>query len=206
MIRKTIRTRPAAAPVAKVEEKVRFVCPCGAALRVPVSRIGSRGRCPMCTERILLTGTKDRQGRWNLEAIYLGNVESSGQTFIIEAPKRPATKAPAPRPAAPARPSAAPGRTASPARPATKAPAGKGYRIEDHFREITAPPQDKVSFRCPCGRKLVARPSMADKRGKCPWCNARLLLVGKVNPKTRLLEIHPLAIDTASTGDTMVIG
>jgi hypothetical protein len=153
----------------------------------------------MCTERILLTGTKDRQGRWNLEAIYLGNVESSGQTFIIEAPRRPATKAPA------ARPAAVPPKGAA-SRPATRVPGGKAYRIEDHFREIAPPAQDKISFRCPCGRKLVARPSMADKRGKCPWCNARLLLVGKVNPKTRLLEIHPLTIDTASTGDTMVIG
>jgi DNA-directed RNA polymerase subunit RPC12/RpoP len=196
-MRRTVRTRPVSRPAvvnpARVEEKVRFVCPCGAALKVPVSRINSRGRCPMCTERILLSGHKDRQGRWTLEAIYLGNVESSGQTFIIE---RPAGKAPA---------------KAVPARPASgkmpKPPAAKktAYRIEDHFQELGAPVQDKIAFRCPCGRKLVARPSMADKRGKCPWCEARLLLVGKVNPKTRLLEIHPLVIDARRSGDTVVI-
>ncbi len=197
MIRKTIRTRPVVAQPVRVEEKVRFVCPCGAALKVPVSRINSRGRCPMCTERILLSGSKDKQGRWRLEAIYLGNVASSGQTFIIE------------RPAAKAAPKAPP---KAPVKPATKTPSGKmpapgakkAYRIEDHFQEL-APIQDKISFKCPCGRKLVARPAMADKRGKCPWCNARLMLVGKVNPRTRLLEIHPLTLETQRSGDTMMI-
>jgi DNA-directed RNA polymerase subunit RPC12/RpoP len=202
MIRRTVRTRPAVAQPARVEEKVRFVCPCGAALKVPVSRINSRGRCPMCTERILLSGSKDKQGRWNLEAIYLGNVASSGQTFIIEAPtvravakaagKAP-TKVPAPKPAS--------GRMPAKAAPP---PAKKTYRIEDHFQEI-APSQAKISFKCPCGRKLVAKPAMADKRGKCPWCQARLLLVGKVNPRTRLLEIHPIVLEAQRSGDTMMI-
>lgn len=200
MIRRTLRTRPVVAQPVRVEEKVRFVCPCGAALRVPVSRINSRGRCPMCTERILLSGSKDKQGRWTLEAIYLGNVASSGQTFIIE---RPAAKVPS-KPAT---------KAGTPAKgPATRTPSGKmpsaapkkAYRIEDHFKEV-APVQEKISFKCPCGRKLVARPSMADKRGKCPWCNARLLLAGKVNPRTRLLEIHPLILEAQRSGDTMMI-
>jgi len=79
------------------------------------------------------------------------------------------------------------------------------FKIEDHFKEIEAP-QEKIPFSCPCGRKLVARPSLLDKRGKCPECGARLLLVGKTNPRTRRLEIHPLVLDDATgTGDTMVI-
>jgi DNA-directed RNA polymerase subunit RPC12/RpoP len=76
------------------------------------------------------------------------------------------------------------------------------YRIEDHFREIPEA-QDKIAFFCPCGFKLHARPAQIDKRGKCPECGARLLLVGKTNPRTRKLEIHPLVIDDATgTGDT----
>ena len=82
---------------------------------------------------------------------------------------------------------------------------GSSYRIEDHFQEIPEVP-DKLPFKCPCGRRLVTRPNMIDKRGKCPWCQARLLLVGKVNPKTKKLEIHPLVIETPRSGDTMMLG
>lgn len=77
------------------------------------------------------------------------------------------------------------------------------FRIEDHFREIPDP-QEKIAFHCPCGFKLHARPAMVDKRGKCPQCSARLLLVGKKNPRTQLLEIHPLVVDEAPSGDTQV--
>jgi DNA-directed RNA polymerase subunit RPC12/RpoP len=65
---------------------------------------------------------------------------------------------------------------------------------------------EKLPFKCPCGRRLVSRPAMVDKRGKCPHCQARLLLVGKVNPKTRKLEIHPLVVESPRSGDTMVLG
>ena len=77
------------------------------------------------------------------------------------------------------------------------------YRIEDHFREIPET-QEKIGFHCPCGFRLHARPSMVDKRGKCPQCGARLLLVGKKNPRTELLEIHPLVVDEAPSGDTQL--
>src|SRR5438046_6023782 len=90
MIKRTIRTRPVAPPAAG--EKVRFTCPCGAGLRVPVSRVNGHGRCPVCVQSLLLTGTKDRQGRWHLEASYLGEGDSSGQTFIIEGPPPPAVR------------------------------------------------------------------------------------------------------------------
>ena len=93
MIKRTVRTRPVAPPPA-AGEKVRFTCPCGAGLRVPVSRVNGHGRCPVCVQRLLLTGTKDRQGRWHLEAIYLGSSDSSGQTFIIEGPPPPSIKKP----------------------------------------------------------------------------------------------------------------
>jgi DNA-directed RNA polymerase subunit RPC12/RpoP len=78
------------------------------------------------------------------------------------------------------------------------------FRIEDHFKEIVEPPA-KISFGCPCGRRLAAAPRMVDKRGKCPHCGARLLLVGKTHPRTGKLEIHPLVLDDAGTGDTMMI-
>lgn len=81
---------------------------------------------------------------------------------------------------------------------------GRTFLIEDHFREL-AGPQEKIAFHCPCGRKLFARPSMIEKRGKCPECGARLLLVGKTHPRTRKLEIHPLIVEEASSGDTMMI-
>jgi hypothetical protein len=199
MIKRSIRTKVAAPPPSAASEKVRFVCPCGAGLRVPVARVNGHGRCPVCVQRLLLTGKKDRQGRWHLEAIYLGDTDSSGSTFIIEGPPpptvrkaivvKPPTKAPPAKPAA---------------KPTSKAPAGKSYRIEDHFQEIAEIP-DKLPFKCPCGRRLVSRPAMVDKRGKCPWCQARLLLVGKVNPRTRKLEIHPLVVEAPRSGDTMVL-
>jgi hypothetical protein len=77
------------------------------------------------------------------------------------------------------------------------------FRIEDHFKEIPET-QEKIAFHCPCGFKLHARPSMVDKRGKCPQCGSRLLLVGKKNARTQLLEIHPLVVDEASSGDTQL--
>lgn len=75
------------------------------------------------------------------------------------------------------------------------------YRIEDHFKEIPDA-QDKIAFHCPCGFKLHARLAMVDKRGKCARCGARLLLVGKKNARSGLLEIHPLVVDEAPSGDT----
>ncbi|HLY07713.1 MAG TPA: hypothetical protein VKW04_00280 [Planctomycetota bacterium] len=199
MIKRTVRTRPVAPPPA-VGEKVRFVCPCGAALRVPVARVNGHGRCPVCVQRLLLTGTKDRQGRWHLEAIYLGNTDSSGSTFIIEGPPPSTVKKPVVVKAAPSR---VPPKTVKAA--TVKAPAAGSYRIEDHFQEMAEIPE-KLPFKCPCGRRLVTRPSMIDKRGKCPHCQARLLLVGKVNPRTRKLEIHPLVVESPRSGDTMVLG
>src|SRR5689334_11168025 len=135
MIRRTLKTKAVPAAASSAGEKVRFICPCGAGLRVPVSRVNGHGRCPVCVQRLLLTGTKDRQGRWHLEAVYLGDTDSSGQTFIIEGPPppsvrkaivvKPATKVPAKTTAT---------KTASKVVP--KAPAGKSYRIEDHFQEM----------------------------------------------------------------------
>jgi len=205
MIKRTVRTR-AAAPPPPTGEKVRFTCPCGAALRVPVSRVNGHGRCPVCVQRLLLTGTKDRQGRWHLEAIYLGNTDSSGSTFIIEGPPPPTVRKPIVVKTAPAKAGtktmkAVPAKV--PTKVVPKAPTGS-YRIEDHFQEVPEVPE-KLSFKCPCGRKLVSRPNMVDKRGKCPYCQARLLLVGKVNPRTRKLEIHPLVVESPRSGDTMVI-
>src|SRR5215470_8920783 len=49
------------------------------------------------------------------------------------------------------------------------------YRIEEHFREIKAPP-DKLGFDCICGSRIFASSAMVGKRGKCPKCGARLLL------------------------------
>jgi len=105
MIKRTVRTKAASpSSASSAVEKVRFTCPCGAGLRVPVSRVNGHGRCPVCVQRLLLTGAKDRQGRWHLEASYLGDSDSSGQTFIIEGPPpatvrkaivvKPATKVP----------------------------------------------------------------------------------------------------------------
>ena len=205
MIKRTVRTKPATqVPAPSAGEKVRFTCPCGAGLRVPVSRVNGHGRCPVCVQRLLLTGTKDRQGRWHLEASYLGDSDSSGQTFIIEGPPPPSVrKAIVVKPATkvPIKTSV----TTTGTKVTTKTASGKSYRIEDHFQEISEVPE-KMAFKCPCGRRLVARPSNVDKRGKCPWCQARLLLVGKVNPRTRKLEIHPLVVESPRSGDTMVIG
>lgn len=78
------------------------------------------------------------------------------------------------------------------------------FRIEDHFKEIQDP-QDKIAFTCPCGFKMHARLNLVDKRGKCPRCSARLLLVGKRNPRTDQMEIHPLVLDTERSGDTQVV-
>jgi predicted nucleic-acid-binding Zn-ribbon protein len=80
------------------------------------------------------------------------------------------------------------------------------YRIEDHFKEIEEP-QDKIPFTCICSFRMNARPNMVDKRGKCPKCGARLLLVGKKNPRTHRLEIHPLVLeeDEKRSGDTQIV-
>ena len=63
MIKRTLKTKAVAPAAPAAGEKVRFTCPCGAGLRVPVSRVNGHGRCPVCVQRLLLTGNKDRQGR-----------------------------------------------------------------------------------------------------------------------------------------------
>lgn len=83
------------------------------------------------------------------------------------------------------------------------APSGKTFVVEDRLEEMAAVP-DKIPFHCPCGMRLLARPGMVDRRGKCSRCGARLLLVGKLNPRTRRMEIHPLVQDDPSTGDTFM--
>jgi len=82
-------------------------------------------------------------------------------------------------------------------------PRTRSFRIEDHFREIPIP--QKIPFFCPCGRKLMARPAMVDKRGRCPFCGARLLLVGKTDPRTHKVEIHPLTLEAPLSGDTFLL-
>ena len=78
------------------------------------------------------------------------------------------------------------------------------FRIEDHFKEIAAP-LPRIGFRCICGKRLATSVGNIDKRARCPHCGARLLLVGKSHPRTGTLEIHPLALEVASSGDTMVL-
>lgn len=153
-------TKPAAPPPAPPsDDYLRFVCPCGAALKIPAWRVDQHGLCPKCKRRLLLTA----QGSSSVKPIPLDG-DRNGSTFMIE----------------------------------------DQYRIEDHFKEIPQA-QDKIGFHCPCGFKLHARPSLVDKRGKCPECGARLLLVGKRNARTQLLEIHPLVVDEASSGDTQLV-
>jgi DNA-directed RNA polymerase subunit RPC12/RpoP len=154
--------RAAAAP--PPPDVIRFVCTCGAQLKIPAWRVDGHGVCPRCRRRLHLTGKQDPSGRTVVHPLVLGDAEKSGQTFLID----------------------------------------DQFRIEDHFKEIPEA-VDKIPFACPCGRKLVARPHLLDKRGKCPECGARLLLVGKTNPRTQRLEIHPLVLDEAGTGDTMTI-
>ena len=38
------------------------------------------------------------------------------------------------------------------------------YRIEDHFREIPSAHAAKISFRCPCYKKLAVPPKLVDRR------------------------------------------
>ncbi len=78
------------------------------------------------------------------------------------------------------------------------------FRIEDHFKEIQGPPP-RIGFRCPCGRKLATSGGNVDKRARCPHCGARLLLTGKTHPRSGKLEIHPLALEVPSSGDTMIL-
>ncbi len=160
--------RPSSRPVRRTEpptsDLVRFSCPCGAALRIPASRVGGHGICPKCRRRLLL-GAPPRSGSpTRIRPKELGDSDPSGQTFLIEAP----------------------------------------FRIEDHFREIQAPPP-RIGFRCPCGRKLATSGGNVEKRARCPHCGARLLLAGKTHPRTGKLEIHPLALDVPSSGDTMIL-
>jgi len=140
MIKRTVRTKAVSpSPASSTVEKVRFTCPCGAGLRVPVSRVNGHGRCPVCVQRLLLTGTKDRQGRWHLEASYLGDSDSSGQTFIIEGPPPPSVrKAIVVKPAT--KVAIKTSVTTSATKVTTKTASGKTYRIEDHFQEIADVP------------------------------------------------------------------
>jgi hypothetical protein len=77
------------------------------------------------------------------------------------------------------------------------------YRIEDHFKELEAP-QEKIGFECICGAKMFAKPHLVNKRGKCPKCGARLLLVGKKNRQTQRLEIYPRVLEEKQSGDTQI--
>ena len=153
--------RPSTPPPA--DEYVRFVCPCGAALKIPAWRLDGHGVCPRCKRRLLLSGKESARGGTQVSPLVLEG-DRNGQTFMIE----------------------------------------PQYRIEDHFKEIPDA-QDKIAFHCPCGFKLHARLSVVDKRGKCPQCGARLLLVGKKNPRSGLMEIHPLVVDEEPSGDTRVV-
>lgn len=78
------------------------------------------------------------------------------------------------------------------------------FRIEDHFKEMAPPPVVRLPFRCPCGRKLATSSANVDKKARCPHCGARLLLVGKTS-RAGKLEIHPLALEVPSSGDTMIL-
>src|SRR5688500_3797546 len=99
MRRPTPRSRPAPAPAPA--DLIRFSCPCGAALKIPVDRVGGHGICPKCRRRLQL-GSRAKSGDTRkIRPRELGEKDDhSGKTFILEEP----------------------------------------FRIEDHFKEIAAPP------------------------------------------------------------------
>lgn len=158
------RPAPKARSAAPADDFLRFTCPCGAALRIPASRVGGHGVCPKCKRRLLLGG-RVVKGDTRVRPQELGQEDRSGKTFLIEEP----------------------------------------FRIEDHFKEMAPAPAVRLPFFCPCGRKLATAASNVDKRARCPHCGARLLLVGKTHPRSGKVEIHPLALEVPSSGDTMVL-
>jgi len=79
------RPKPAPAPA----DVVRFTCPCGAALKIPVDRVGGHGICPKCRRRLQL-GSRAKSGDTRkIRPRELGEKDDhSGKTFILEEPFR----------------------------------------------------------------------------------------------------------------------
>jgi hypothetical protein len=64
------------------------------------------------------------------------------------------------------------------------------------------PPPASLPFRCPCGRKLIARKEAYDKRVRCPDCGARMLVTLVYDPQKKAHSIQALRVTDAPTGDT----
>ena len=62
---------------------------------------------------------------------------------------------------------------------------------------------EQLPVTCTCGRTIPAKRSMYDKRVRCPSCGARLLLTLK-RDTARRYSIHPLILDDAPSGDTVL--
>jgi hypothetical protein len=88
----------------------------------------------------------------------------------------------------------------------TKTASGRRSRDRGPFQEIADDP-DQAAVQVPL-RPEARRPPV--QRGQCAGsargARRALLLVGKVNPKTKKLEIIRCLVESPKSGDTMVIG
>jgi DNA-directed RNA polymerase subunit RPC12/RpoP len=107
------------------------------------------------------------------------------------APGASAAAAPRPKPA----PAAAPKPAPKPAAPAASKPAAKVAG-------------NNVSFSCPsCAKPIVAPAALAGKKGKCPHCQAKVVIGGAAPPPTDGLEpLGPDDLAPLGPGDLAPLG
>src|SRR5436190_19970075 len=77
------KSKAATVPRDSDDDRIRFTCPCGAALKIPAWRLDGHGVCPRCKRRLLLAGKSDEKGQGFVRPLLLEG-EKNGQTFVIE--------------------------------------------------------------------------------------------------------------------------
>lgn len=141
---------------------IEFACSsCQQTVRVSDAAAGKKGKCPKCGSI--------------MDIPVAGSAASAApaRPQPASSPARPAAAAAAPKPAA-----------NSAAKPALKPPAPPAPQ------PVAKVSGNNISFTCPsCAKPIVAPAALAGKKGKCPHCQAKVVIGGAGPPATDGLEL-----------------
>jgi DNA-directed RNA polymerase subunit RPC12/RpoP len=158
---------------------IEFACSsCQQTVRVSDAAAGKKGRCPKCGS-----------------ILDIPMASSAAPAASAPAPARPKPTAVPAKPAAAAAPKPAPKPAAPPASQSAPKPAAK----------VSG---SNVSFTCPsCTKPIVAPAALTGKKGKCPHCQAKVVIGGASPPATDGLEpLGPGDLAPLGAGDLAPLG
>jgi DNA-directed RNA polymerase subunit RPC12/RpoP len=193
---KAAKPSDSAPPPSTSDVEIEVACICGQLLKLSTAFAGRRAKCPKCGRRFVVTYDKDpRTGEEVPTPFYLpATGPSTGETQELA----PVEKAPTPPEDTQDSNVVLPPEETRSGKPETPSDSD----LEVLPDELIPDPPRALFFICPCGKKLLARKKMYDRRVRCPYCQVRLLISLVFDDVERKFDIQPVRLDDERTGKT----